>query len=184
MLTFLLAIEDETTRSKLEEIYLTYHEKMFAIAKNILRDSHEAEDMVQEAILRISNHIEKINEINCKKTGCLVVTIVRNLCFDTYNRRKRVIWMDNEEMEHRMNDNVNLIEKHMIDFDRSRELAKQLKRINESYADVIMLRYYHEFMPAEIAGLLGIKESNVYARLSRARAALKEVIERDGARYE
>lgn len=184
MLTFLLVIQDEVTRNKLEEIYLAYHNKMFTVAENILHDSHEAEDMVQDAILKISDHIEKINEINCKKTGCLVVTIVRNRSFDAYKRRKKVIRLDNEEMELKMNDNENLIEKHMIDFERSREMAKRLKQINESYADVIMLRYYHEFSPAEIADVLNIKESNVYARLSRARASLKELLMKEGDSHE
>lgn len=83
-----------------------------------------------------------------------------------------------------MNDNESLIEKHMIDFERSREMAKRLKQIKESYADIIMLHYYHEFLPSEIADVLNIKESNVYARVSRARVSLKELLEKEGCGHE
>lgn len=184
MLAFIQVIEDEGTRNKLENIYMLYHKKMFAVAENIIRDSHEAEDVVQDAILKISNHIEKINEINCKKTESLVVTIVRNLSIDAYRLRKKVVRMENEELELKMGSSDNLIEKHMIDFDRSKEMAKQLKRINDSYSDIIMLRYYHEFSPSEIADILNIGESNVYARLSRARTTLKALLEKEGVDLE
>lgn len=184
MLTFLLIIEDEAVRNKMEEIYLTYHKTMFKVSVKILKDHHEAEDVVQDAILKISKHIEKINEINCKKTRGFVVTIVRTLSYDAYNRRKKVIRMDHEEIEQKMNNDEYLIEKQMICFERSREIIDLLSRLNKSYGDIITLRYYYEMSPTEISKLLDIRESNVYARLSRARKALKILLEKEGKSHE
>lgn len=77
MISFLMVIEDEKIRNKLEEIYLTYSRDMFLTAYSILKDEHEAEDIVQDAILRIINNLDKVVDIKCKKTRSYLVIIVR-----------------------------------------------------------------------------------------------------------
>ena len=79
MITFLLVIHNEKARNKLEEIYIQYHRELFITAYTILKDYHEAQDMVQNAIFKLSNNLEKIIEIKCKKTRSYLVIIVRNL---------------------------------------------------------------------------------------------------------
>ena len=59
MISFLLTIENEKARSKLEEIYETYHKDMYITAFSILKNHHESEDIVQDAILRVSKNLHK-----------------------------------------------------------------------------------------------------------------------------
>lgn len=82
MLTFLLAFEEERIRSKLEEIYLCYHKELFILAYEILKDYQEAEDVIHNAIIKLSNNLEKISDIKCKKTRSYLIIIVRNLSYD------------------------------------------------------------------------------------------------------
>jgi hypothetical protein len=42
MISFLLTIENEKARSKLEEIYETYHKDMYITAFSILKNHHES----------------------------------------------------------------------------------------------------------------------------------------------
>lgn len=88
MITFLLIINNDEKRTKLEEIYTHYHKDLFITAYSILKDYQEAEDAVQKMIIKLHNNLEKINEIKCKKTRAYLVTIIRNICYDTYNKKK------------------------------------------------------------------------------------------------
>lgn len=52
---------------------------MYVTAYSILKDHHDSEDMVQEAILKLSVNLHKILDIKCKKTRSFLDIIVRNL---------------------------------------------------------------------------------------------------------
>lgn len=182
MLAFLMVIVDEVVRNQMEQVYLTYHEVLYKVSYNILKDHHEAEDVVQEAIINFSKYSKKINDVNCKKTKGLLVTIVRNLSYNVYKKQKRVIRIDHEEISTIPDNEDYLIEKQLIRFERSREMADLLNQLKDSYSDIISLRYYYEFTPEEISSLLNITENNVYARLSRARSALKILLEKEGVK--
>ena len=41
MIAFLMTIESEKTRNKLEEIYVTYYKEIYVTAYSILKDHHE-----------------------------------------------------------------------------------------------------------------------------------------------
>ena len=90
MIAFLMTIKDEKTRSKLEKIYNTYLRDMYITAYSILKDHHESQDIVQEAIIRVSKNLYKISDIKCKKTRAYLVIIVRNLSYNAYNKRMNI----------------------------------------------------------------------------------------------
>lgn len=94
MLAFLLMIEDEGKRDKLEKLYITYRKELFYVAYRILNDYQEAEDILQSAFIKIAKYLDKISEIECKKTRAYLVIIVRNLSFDCYNQRKKTVPSD------------------------------------------------------------------------------------------
>ncbi len=89
MLPFLLIVEEFETRSKLEQIYDNYKKIAYWTAYDILKDHYEAEDVVQDAMIKVANIIDGIEDVNCNKTRALIVIIVRNLSFNIYNRRKK-----------------------------------------------------------------------------------------------
>ncbi len=99
MVSFLLTIENEKARSKLEEIYETYHKDMYITAFSILKNHHESEDIVQDAILRVSKNLHKILEVKCKETRSYLVIIVRNLSYSVYNKRKNIVMLEHEEIK-------------------------------------------------------------------------------------
>ncbi|MBN4069528.1 RNA polymerase sigma factor [bacterium AH-315-G05] len=184
MLTFLLVIHSEKARTKLEEIYIQYHRELFVTAYTILKDYHEAEDMVQNVILKLSNNLEKNIEIKCKKTRSYLVIIVRNLSINAYNRKKENTYIPFDEIaRNEMADDLNLDE-HVLRLEESEELAKHLADIHQPYADILTLRYYHQLSISEIANALEITDNNVSVRISRAKKALKSIIEKGGIAHE
>lgn len=178
LFSFLMVFEDQEVRSKLEQIYILYRKTGFWTANNILKDIYEAEDVVQEAIIKMSSKIDKIDEINCNKTRGLFVIIVRNLSINIYNRRKKISSTPYDDKLEVSSDDLSLDE-HIIKLENAKLIADKLEKINSSYADILTLKYYHEYSNAEISELLNITEVNIRARLHRARLAIKEILEQE-----
>lgn len=178
MIALLMVIENEDVRNKLEKIYLEYNKEMFITAYSILHDYHEAEDVVQEAILRIVKNLDKISDIKCKKTRAYLVIIVRNLSFDVYNKNKNITFLEHEEVNRLPDKEEVLIEESMIRLDLSNEIKSFLGDLYLPYSDILTLKYYYELEITEISELLDITENNVSVRLYRAKLALKNIIEK------
>lgn len=181
MLSFLLIIEDEETRSKLEEIYLQYHNEMYTIAYAILKQAEDAEDVVQSSIIKLADYVSKISEIKCNKTRNLIVIIIRSTSIDLYRNRKRhpeipIEFMENELEDQEQHHKIHQVGIHMDDIDF---YAKTIAKVKEEYAQILTLKYYYEFEDKEIADFLSISHENVRVRLNRARNALRKILAED-----
>ncbi|MCT4597150.1 MAG: RNA polymerase sigma factor [Vallitalea sp.] len=179
MVVFLMVIEDENIRNKLEELYLLYHKEMFYVANNILNDYYEAEDAVQNAILKISSQLEKISQVKCNKTRAFLVIIVRNISINIYRQRKSRSTTLIDDIEIMPDDDITP-ELHVIRLEDAEKIAKLLAKIDSSYADILALKYFYEYSNTTIANLLDLKEGNVRVKLHRARQAMKKLLLEEG----
>jgi len=184
MLLFLSVIEDKFLQSRLEEAYHLYKKDLLYVANNILHDYHEAEDVVQSAFIKFANYVDEEMDVKCHKTKALIVIIVRSLSINIYNQRKKRNTANIEDLEDILQDDVSISpEVNVLRLDKTHEMAKNLSEINPSYADILTLKYTYGYSNTEIAGMLSISEANVRKRLSRAKEALKKIIE-GGGTYE
>jgi len=184
MIAFLLMIEDEGKRDKLEDLYITYRRELFYVAYNILHDYQDAEDAIQNAFLRISKYLDKIGEIRCKKTRGYLVIIVRNLSFDRFNEKKKAVPVDFLDETAEEIDSEVSIENHVLNLERGKELAEALSKLNSNYADLLTLKYYYEYSTPEIADLLNLSYEVVSVRLTRSKVALRKILSEGGVKYE
>jgi RNA polymerase sigma-70 factor (ECF subfamily) len=176
MIAFLMVIEDEITRNKLEDIYRLHRKKLWYIANDILHDEYEAEDAVQEALIKVSEYIDKNFDVNCNKTVGLVVIIVRRISINIYNKRKRRKTEDFGYFENMVDDDVWNPEVYVLRLDEMEWIADKLASMKKEYADILTLKYFYEYSNKDIADILSTSEGNVRIRLMRARNALHAII--------
>jgi len=183
LLLMVMTIENEEHRSKIENIYRLYRGTMLYIANSILHDNLMAEDAVSEAMLRIIDHIDKINEIDCYQTRGFVVIIVRNISYDMIRKKKR-------NKEESIEDYLDYSEQKepvftdMAAKDACEKITASIEKLNKPYADILYLKATMNYTNEQIASILGISAENVKVRLNRARKALKEQLRKDGECYE
>lgn len=173
-------------RSIIENIYIKYRKEMRIAAYSILKDHQKAEDMVHQAIVKLSRHTEKIHDVKSRRTRAYVIQTVKNLCVD-YVKEK---W--NQEGILSINSIVDetlltgkaeeLLEEIVIKKESAEELLKDIQKINESYAEIIWLRFYEQLDIGEISDLLSISKNNVSVRINRACESLKNIIEERGCK--
>ena len=180
MLLLLFTLYDEKTRTKLEDIYHTYRKTLYIIAYSILKDHHEAQDVVQETIIRIANHLDKVEIVDSKKTKAYLSIITRNLSINIYNKKKKLVISDTDDIEEYVEINTLLYQDNFSDIANKSTFQSKLKHLHPSYADILTLKFYFELEIFEIANVLGISANNASVRLSRALNALKStLIERE-----
>ena len=171
MLSFLLtALESDADRRMLIEIYERYHEQLERTAMRILKNQQYAEDAVQNTFVQVISHFDQVKEIDGKSLGFWIISIVKNESLMILRKEKRTIPLENWESVSAEAETVSSYE----------ELVRLFSRLPETYRAALEMRYILEYSGKEIAQKLGISESAVNTRLSRGRALLKKIVEREG----
>lgn len=137
-----------------------YGDDLLRLCFLYLKDLQLAEDAVQDTFLKAYGSYERFRGECALKTWLCRIAI--NVC-KSYLRRP---W--------RMLSTSVVGEPVYEDVLRDDTVLRAVSGLRVKYREVILLYYYQELTCREIAQMLHLRESTVTARLSRARAELKE----------
>lgn len=181
MFPYLLILDTEEEQSLFEELYKRYRDEMYHIACRILKNTHDAEDVVHESFLALSANMDKVAGNTPKKTWNYIATIVRNRSYNLYHMRRRHadepltdILLDSREAPDKS------MEEKMIDCEQQTFLREYIQSLPDTYRDIIIMKYYQEMSGAEIADALGMTADNVRHILMRARKKMRNMMEGRG----
>lgn len=133
------------------------------VARDILDDDEEAEDVVQDALLRLWQlHDEPIRNIR----GFARI-VVRNLCLSKVRRKPQTV--DVRQADFASDDEAAMEKNEQID--RMMALVDALPTMQQT---VLRLRHMQDMTMADIANLVGTSEAAVRQSLSRARRSIIE----------
>ena len=172
LVLFLAVLESEADRHRFTELYEQYHGLIEKTAMRILKNQQDAEDAVQNAFVQIIRHFGKIDEIDCKILPFWIISIVKNEALTILRKRRRVAPLEDW-------DSIPMEAETASEYS---ELVQMFSKLPETYRAVLEMRFLLECSGKEIARKLGLSESAVYARISRGRALLREIIEKEGYR--
>ena len=186
LLSFFLMICGDDIKEKIEHIYKTYHRDMLRYAKGQLKKMNvpdyeaEAEDVVQNAFLKIIRYSERIRfDRGDDAVKSYVFAIVLNEAINNVNEYTATVNID-DCFEVSTEDEF--FEQLPIKEDYEKVL-KAIEKLDDKYRYTLMYRYTHEMGVKEIAELMGIPEKTVYTRLERGRKQLLALLEKEGISY-
>jgi RNA polymerase sigma-70 factor, ECF subfamily len=163
-----------------------YNERLYRVAKGILHDDVEAEDVMQDAYMNAYQHLADFE--GRAKFSTWLTRIAVHEASARCRRRPRLQALDNSEQS-----STNDVMRRLASSDRNpeekaydRELATIVETailgLPEDYRLVFILRDVEEMSTEETAECLNLSQENVKVRLHRARAGLrKELYARAGA---
>ncbi|MCL2574061.1 MAG: RNA polymerase sigma factor [Defluviitaleaceae bacterium] len=160
-------------KNKFEYIYEKYKRLLWYKAYDILKDHNMAEDATSEAFIRVYKHLHKIDDPDSNQTVAFLVTIVKNIAINQYNRNKKATFVDISE--HEEADSFDL-EAYIVNKDAAVQVMEALEELSEELRAVFLLKYAHDLPHKEIASILGITENNVTVRVHRAKAKLAKLV--------
>jgi RNA polymerase sigma-70 factor (ECF subfamily) len=146
-------------------------DRLYGIARLILRDAELAEDATQEALVRAWRDLPSLRDV--ERFDAWLYRLVVRACADVGRRRRR--WRAE----------LSVLSAEPAEPDRAAELADRdqlergLRRITEAQQTVLVLTFYLGLSPSETADALEIPVGTAKSRLHSAIAALRAAIAAD-----
>lgn len=153
-----------------KKLFLPYHQKLFRVAFRLLGNAQEAEDMVQEAYLKLWKKRDELTDIN--NVEAYSVALIKNLCFDAM----RLSRFDEDERcveELNICSDYNMVKQIELK-DEVHQVYKLIEMLPEQQRKIIIMRDVKDCSFDEIEKITGLKTINVRVLLSRARKSIRE----------
>jgi RNA polymerase sigma factor (sigma-70 family) len=163
-------------RQRFEAQVLPHLDAAYRFARWLARSPDDADDVVQEAVLRAYRGFDALRGSDVK---AWLLTIVRNCHSTALKQQQRRALVPLPE-EHDTEDGDALIattpdpESAAIHRDEQQTLEKLIAGLSDDYREVLILREIEDMRYREIAAVTNLPMGTVMSRLARARSALKE----------
>jgi RNA polymerase sigma-70 factor (ECF subfamily) len=161
------------------------NQRLYRIARSILRDDFEAEDALQEAYIRAFTSLDSFRGES--RLGTWLARIVMNEALGRLRRRKPSVDFDTFAKTHEGSAEIIRFPAANPDLDPETTMAQReirallesaIDALPEAFRTVLVARLIEGMSIEETAELFGIRPETVKTRLHRARRLLKEEMEK------
>jgi len=171
-----------------EALVSRFEPRVFGLARRILQQQQDAEDVTQQTFLSVLENLDRFREEASVATW--ILRIATNHALKILRKRRGLATVPLEGQDASRADDSELRRPEFIAQwrDDPADLAQQaevkrllqeaLEQLDEKYRLVFVLRDVEGFSTQETAELLGLSVSNVKVRLLRARLQLRERLTR------
>lgn len=164
-----------------EQAILPHLDAAYDLARWIMNNDQDAEDMVQEACLRAFQYFVGFQGGSSR---AWLLTIVRNTCYTWLQQnRAQVLAVELDDELYDSDMEVANPEAALQLHSSHHQLHSALEKLPVEFRELIVLRELEEFSYKEIAGIAGIPMGTVMSRLARARQQLRRqlaALDREG----
>lgn len=154
------------------DIVARLQDKMLRVAYRIVKSQEEAEDVVQDALVKIWKVREKISTVENVDAYCMMIT--RNIGIDKLRSRK----METSDIDNHYDIKAKTAnpERLSIVRDQLSHIRKVIDDLPENHKTVLELRDIEGYSYKEVSEITGYSIDKVKVYLHRARLKLKEQI--------
>ena len=156
---------------RFEQTVLPHMDAAYSLARWLTRNDHDAEDVVQEAVLRAFRFFDGFHGTEPRQW---LLKIVRNTFYTWYGKNKTQAQMEHlgdEALE--VPGNEIALEEVLVRDHGRKALMSAIESLPLEFREVLLLREFEGYSYKEIADLIEAPIGTVMSRLSRARQSLK-----------
>ena len=160
----------QNVRETLTNYIKENQEKFYRIALTYSKNEDAALDIVQEAIVKALNNINKLKKEEYVKTWFYRILI--NECLQYIKKSKRISIYEFQDIESQIewNDDISI---------NGIDMYKYIESLDSKLKTVIILRYFEDMKIEEIAKITKTNVNTVKSRLYKALQVLKKCIDND-----
>ena len=164
----------EQQLASFEAMMLPHMDAAHNLARWLLRNEQDAQDIVQEAYLRAFKSFSGFHGSNGR---AWLLTIVRNTAYTLLKRNRAVDLTTTFDEEIHVSDRESVSPAAILEHAEDAELMKNaMNQLPAEFREILTLRHQEELSYQEIGEILEIPVGTVMSRLARARAKLREYL--------
>jgi RNA polymerase sigma-70 factor (ECF subfamily) len=159
-----------------EQLVRRWSARVLALCHTKVRSAHIAEDLAQESLLRGLRALATLKDP--AKFGPWLCGIAHRVCVDwlrsAQSRQVSLDAMSDGQADAWLAQESESPDETVARADEERRLVAEVATLPEPYREVIFLYYYDDVTYQDVAAVLGVSAATVNARLTKARAMLRE----------
>ena len=157
-----------------EAMMLPHMDAAHNLARWLLRNEEDAQDVVQEAYLRAFKSFSGFHGSNGR---AWLLTIVRNTSYTLLKKNRAVDLTTTFDEEIHTSSQESVSPATVLEHSENAELIKEaMDELPVEFREILTLRHQEDLSYKEIADIAQIPPGTVMSRLARARAKLKECL--------
>lgn len=176
----MLATKRLSDREFMKMLYVEHRVTMFRMARALTDSNQDAEDAVSEACVSLMRKVTYLRQCDRNVVEAYVVSTVKNSVYSLYRKQKKKREVtDGDELLPLLPDPAPTPDSRVIEQCTIETLMSAIEQLPEEDQVALRMKYFEKRTCREIAEVLGIQESNVRVRLSRARKRIYELVGED-----
>jgi RNA polymerase sigma-70 factor, ECF subfamily len=157
-----------------ETVIVPHLDAGYRLARWLMRDEHDAEDVVQEASLRAFRYFRTFVGGDAR---AWFLRIVRNTCYGWRRHGHQPLTDSFDEEQHSRAQPQSDPERLLLQSDDATVIARALGSLPDHFHQLLVLRELEGLSYRELSEVVGIPIGTVMSRLSRARVALRRSLD-------
>lgn len=159
------------TRQEITEFYKEHHGRLYNIALRILRDSDDAEEVMQDTILKYVTRSGAVSLNGPQESAWLARTCIRAAIDRLRERHRMDVFL--EEYAQEAEEKAEEVPAEALNLDK---VKLAMERLQEPYRLVLNLVLIEGLDYEEISGITGKKEVTLRSIYSRGKEKLKKLL--------
>lgn len=174
----LLALCNDGNQLAQLEVYNRYQQAMYNTALRIIKDTDEAEDIMQESFITAFNKMGTLKEAST--FGSWLKRIVINNSINQFNKSKRFVSLNDDDILQGNLDEEPYEESFSVGSDedftktKANRVLNCMADLNDKYRQILSLHFIEGFDYEEICEIQQISYANCRTMISRAKESLRK----------
>ncbi|MBT8303594.1 MAG: RNA polymerase sigma factor [Bacteroidia bacterium] len=157
------------------EVYDRYYKAMYNTAFRIVKDSAEAEDIMQDSFLTA---FAKLGNLKEKVTfGSWLKRIVVNNSIQHYNKNSKYNDVPLDDVMYKIEDHSGVPENYEYTNVKAKQVMDSMKELKDNYRVSLTLHLVEGYDYEEISEIMNISYGNCRTTISRAKESLRQKLQ-------
>jgi RNA polymerase sigma-70 factor (ECF subfamily) len=154
------------------EVYQRYYKAMYNTALRIVKDTAEAEDVMQESFLKAFTKLHSFKgEV---AFGAWLKRIVINNSIHHYKKQRKKEEVALEDYMYKVEDNDGIASDHVLTEQKAQKVMETMNRLKDNYRISLTLHLIEGYDYEEISTIMNISYANCRTTISRAKESLRK----------
>jgi len=137
---YLAMLESPEDKEKMSELYHIYRDYLLNVAKEILHNEADAEDVVHQAFLRVANNFAKIGVVSSHQTRNYLVIIVKGFARNLCTKRGRVVEVPLENLDG--TEETLVVDDSILQLIEFEPVRQAVEKLPAAYREALYMMHY------------------------------------------